>query len=540
MGGTTEQKMPIQQVARVAAKRKLLKTRTGCKTCKIRKVKCDELKPYCKRCSSTGRRCDGYTQPPPVEARQGKPHDQHCTSTAHGQDTLRLFTPAQPEISTDSKELRSYQYFQERTSSELSSPYDEVFWQDIVLQISYQQIALRHAVAALGALHESLNSIYNATIPLSYAESQRHFAWRQCNKAIRLLRDGTGTSPSISVALVASILFSTFEFLENRCESGLDQIDAGEGVLHQWRQSVTTIQTKSELDLVEGHLAPMLARCKNSTTRFLTPTNDIPPLTLMVNWGTRALIEDLGRALPDLFEGVQHARDSLWSLYDVISSSTISMTSVPNHPQLAIAVRKGEELLRAWRIKFAQYREIQMASIPLEDPDRLRTFRKAANVLQIHSYVFSVIVSTLSTEKEDVFDDHLEEFRKIVSLTRTFIELDEEQKKSQGCNLSGRTSFSFDLGVIPPLWVVSSRCRDPGVRREALRLLFLARRREGVWSSVLLAMCVQKLIHIEESGIAEVRVAKDIHLGNRIRVLMIRYEPGRMGTKSSRRYVIIN
>jgi hypothetical protein len=36
------------------------KTRTGCLTCKIRRKKCGEEKPACLRCTSTGRKCDGY------------------------------------------------------------------------------------------------------------------------------------------------------------------------------------------------------------------------------------------------------------------------------------------------------------------------------------------------------------------------------------------------------------------------------------------------------------------------------------------------
>ena len=36
------------------------KVKTGCLTCKIRKKKCDEAKPFCRRCVDTGRKCDGY------------------------------------------------------------------------------------------------------------------------------------------------------------------------------------------------------------------------------------------------------------------------------------------------------------------------------------------------------------------------------------------------------------------------------------------------------------------------------------------------
>lgn len=37
---------------------------TGCLTCRIRKVKCDEAKPTCARCNSSRRQCDGYSALP--------------------------------------------------------------------------------------------------------------------------------------------------------------------------------------------------------------------------------------------------------------------------------------------------------------------------------------------------------------------------------------------------------------------------------------------------------------------------------------------
>lgn len=36
------------------------RVRSGCVTCKIRRVKCDERKPVCDRCASAGYECDGY------------------------------------------------------------------------------------------------------------------------------------------------------------------------------------------------------------------------------------------------------------------------------------------------------------------------------------------------------------------------------------------------------------------------------------------------------------------------------------------------
>ncbi|XWW97038.1 hypothetical protein V2A60_005018 [Cordyceps javanica] len=83
------------------------KVKTGCKTCRIRKVKCDEDKPSCRKCVSTGRTCDGYEsifrfaakQPPSDEpnhfVRTGPhrlplAHHGHLPETAAAQDIERL------------------------------------------------------------------------------------------------------------------------------------------------------------------------------------------------------------------------------------------------------------------------------------------------------------------------------------------------------------------------------------------------------------------------------------------------------------------
>ncbi|KAM3512113.1 hypothetical protein MY11210_004249 [Beauveria gryllotalpidicola] len=51
-------------------KRWATKTRTGCITCRIRRVKCDEAKPMCNRCMTSGRMCDGYKNPPQKPSKQ--------------------------------------------------------------------------------------------------------------------------------------------------------------------------------------------------------------------------------------------------------------------------------------------------------------------------------------------------------------------------------------------------------------------------------------------------------------------------------------
>lgn len=65
---------------------------------------------------------------------------------------------------------------------------------------------------------------------------------------------------------------------------------------------------------------------------------------------------------------------------------------------------------------------------------------------------------------------------------------------------SWKPVFSIDLGIITPLYIVVSRCRDPAIRRRGLQLLASCNRREGIWDSTLTARVAERIIAIEEEG----------------------------------------
>ncbi|KAF2165229.1 hypothetical protein M409DRAFT_24612 [Zasmidium cellare ATCC 36951] len=62
-----------------------------------------------------------------------------------------------------------------------------------------------------------------------------------------------------------------------------------------------------------------------------------------------------------------------------------------------------------------------------------------------------------------------------------------------------KPTFTFSHGVIYPLYVVISRCRNPAIRRRAWTLMNGCNRREGLWDSALAARLGQRIIQIEES-----------------------------------------
>ncbi|KAF7862615.1 hypothetical protein EAF04_007488 [Stromatinia cepivora] len=66
-----------------------------------------------------------------------------------------------------------------------------------------------------------------------------------------------------------------------------------------------------------------------------------------------------------------------------------------------------------------------------------------------------------------------------------------------------KPSFALDLGIVPPLFVVATKCRDRKLRREAINLLTSSHRREGMWDSRLCAGVGNWIMNVEEEGLDE-------------------------------------
>lgn len=75
------------------------------------------------------------------------------------------------------------------------------------------------------------------------------------------------------------------------------------------------------------------------------------------------------------------------------------------------------------------------------------------------------------------------------------------QSASRAGKLSTRQikpSFSADMGIVPPLFVVATKCREPWTRRQAIQLLRSSARREGMWDSELAANIGEWIMQVEE------------------------------------------
>ncbi|KAF5666994.1 transcriptional regulatory moc3 [Fusarium denticulatum] len=191
------------------------KVKTGCATCRIRKIKCDEAKPFCEKCVKTGRRCDGYesvfrpfsSTPQPIV----KPD-----AVASGLDSAK----GGPLLSTGDLN----RYFSTKTIFDVELSCNEEAEQ--VLQASLTNDSIRHALLSLRALRGNLESKKEG-YTFETDEQQRlsyNFGLQQYSKALTSLASNLAyPSPDSlkSALLCCQVLISVEQVRGNFSAMGL-------------------------------------------------------------------------------------------------------------------------------------------------------------------------------------------------------------------------------------------------------------------------------------------------------------------------------
>ncbi|RAL11833.1 Zn(II)2Cys6 transcription factor, partial [Aspergillus homomorphus CBS 101889] len=203
------------------------RSRTGCRTCRVRRVKCDELPNACGNCTRTGRICDGYDVqrlPPrrvPGEGR-GEAVARPAADSAFATIHAAIITKLQWKMTSD--EGRCLSFFQHRSVPQLVGFFDSPLWQRLILQLCHADPAVYHAVVALGAVNQANEIAGRIPRPGERTILQNtqglqntwyRYAMEQSGRSIALVnKRRISRDPQLQqVILVCCILFITSELL---------------------------------------------------------------------------------------------------------------------------------------------------------------------------------------------------------------------------------------------------------------------------------------------------------------------------------------
>ncbi|PYH80239.1 hypothetical protein BO82DRAFT_338440 [Aspergillus uvarum CBS 121591] len=215
------------------------RSRTGCRTCRARRVKCDESPGACNNCTSTGRTCAYDMQRlPPAGGRKKTTAKAIVLSAPNGASaTIRAAIAANFQWKVTSDESRCLSFFQHRSVPQLVGYLDSPLWRELILRLSCTEPAVYHAVVALGAVSQANEMAGRTPRP-----GQQHllrdnwysFALEQSSRSFALIhRRRRSHDPQLQeVILVCCLLFIICELLRGNVTEATFHLQGGLQILH--------------------------------------------------------------------------------------------------------------------------------------------------------------------------------------------------------------------------------------------------------------------------------------------------------------------
>ncbi|KOS19184.1 hypothetical protein ESCO_000486 [Escovopsis weberi] len=433
-----------------------------------------------------------------------------------------------------------FELFRVQTASELSGYFNSSFWTQRVLQECHFQPAIRHAVIALGALYKTLEqSCEPDYIPMPGEMSRLdsvmchwQVAIRQYSEACHnILCLGDGAFGNNKTRLMASVLLTCFDSFIGDHKQAIRQIQNGLGLLDRIQAnqaaspSSSTPQQNVEEDLlviftrlaIQAKSYDMAFHFPHPYIIRLGPEGRRDPSTPV---SMRHSPSPGPSYIPQYFQSLRDARLSSDKLCETLLRCIEHLSFAKAEPTYTLPtawlqyVGTFQSQLDAWSRAFQHI--LVSRTVPGVSPMEKRGIA-ALKMFQINT---NILFSMMFFDREEQFDDYLPQFREIVALGREIIGDDEKratavrarptpysnhQQHDLAESTTGRysahhvrPSFSADLGIVPPLFVVATKCRDATTRRHAIHLLRSSARREGMWDSEMSAKIGEWIMQLEE------------------------------------------
>ncbi|KAH6896692.1 hypothetical protein B0T10DRAFT_433229 [Thelonectria olida] len=436
------------------------KSGTGCITCRIRRVKCDEAKPACQRCLAAKRQCDGYL-----------PQDSTVTrrQLAQAVRELAVVGPVSRALaqyphhhggggSAMPSNLSLFDVFRNLTAPSTAAFMPSQFWTGELLQLAHSEPAVWHATLALGALHQKHEftsrgeshdhkvAVYSRLANQNYAQAVTYA--RELKNPHKLL--------SLSLALMSIT-----------------------NMMGRWGESRVHIMAGHKLlDQTKGHpatkiAAEMLTRLDLQAMTFSEssapyPYQDAPQLADVV---------DCMRKTP-FIENYSQAGTALFMLMRRFLLEDEDLAS--DTPDVVADKLSMQSLMRDlvdWEFKMARFERDRWTGEP------------AAISIRLYHTMLRTMVTATRMGPEARWDGLLGYFERVVALV--------EALRIATASPVPRSPLSLEPGLIIPLFVTVSKCRHIELRNRAVTLLRNLKRQEGTWFSDGAAAVGAKMMEIE-------------------------------------------
>ncbi|KAF2855322.1 hypothetical protein T440DRAFT_441397 [Plenodomus tracheiphilus IPT5] len=522
------------------------KNRTGCKTCKIRKVKCDEEKPYCKRCTSTGRTCDGYddtytsprsSQSPPTRANDQ--YDQCSFLPTAGSEVVRVESPVYlvPALRLETAEERdSFDFFTSHAVPSLRGFIDSSFWQCEVFQAAQQHPAIQNCIIALGAMHRRFYESDGSQITqIASFDKQLQFALRQSNAAIRNLVGGNGSKSTTDklTLMTCSILFSSMACLQGQTKAAYDHLRSGIQMLNELDAQEEPETTASHHPIIIDSLRALFISL-DLQARSIRPSADAASWVARPKSCSVDILPNAELNMASLLELLRYQEALLNHIHAFYQH--IVFQPAENAPTI---LPEYHALLRRSHTSFTALNGLSAQQLAETGSNKGTDFTNALNTLHLqHSQIsyllrfpradinskfgMTLSLNTITDPYPTPFNPttHFEHmFDLAVSLLPPL--------STPGTQSHAKPVYTTATGPLSALWLVAMRAPSSCVRlrRRAVEIMLGQRRREGFWDGRAAGRIVERLMEVEverEAGLVGRREeGREVEVSDESRIIAV-------------------
>ncbi|KAE8454564.1 hypothetical protein EG329_000187 [Mollisiaceae sp. DMI_Dod_QoI] len=349
-----------------------------------------------------------------------------------------------------------------------------------------------HCAVALAALDKSCRA--KATkAPVPTSEEHRQYALRKYDTAIQEVREVLRhRRDSLRTVLIASLLIFCFESFHGDIRLALTNVQVAVELMYDWMSSLRGLTAPGNFspapDIVEDDLVSAYMRMDVHLMSWMDAP--LPSRGKILGFATTETFE-----MPEHFGSLTEAKLSFDHVTNHIFQYLGSIqhfheqSSTMSSPNSEQSVKKTTDASMVLN-ELCQWMKAMDPVLQLARSHDADQDFNGATILRIHAVTVEICVRSALFEstKPHAYDIFLPEFCELVALSSALI--------AHPCFVK---SFVFNIGFVPSLFILVTKCTDKMVRQEAIDLLRAAHpRREGVWDCLMVARIGEELTKSEE------------------------------------------
>ncbi|OTA99652.1 hypothetical protein M426DRAFT_253954 [Hypoxylon sp. CI-4A] len=481
------------------------KVRTGCATCKHRRVKCDERKPLCGRCEKSGYECAGY-QDPNLKSSNESPRPTRkpaglsvlrpksfysLTSTSSRQWPTDFILPVSLSPNyLDDQDIPFFERFKSQVATEISTWCVGDYWRHILSEVMHDE-CIRHAALALTAMLLAVERFSDSTNP-SYATliqcKEGQMALRHYNKAISLCREqlmGGITNATLRSNLTSTFLFSLVEMVQGNMTT-VDRIMVNGTMLLQDALSAEapskgSAPSRQPTQIWDDELWHM----KRSFDKLTIMYGLSPFFTRQSEVYTLITPTDRYSEIPDDETPIPAAR-SWWSSFQ----NDVGLFIMSVRCGKVVSSEYMESVL-AQKSKFLRILHEWMLTLDvLLEKNRVQPAFHHLSIMKAAALVDIIFLSCFLDRSDLSYDEHLPTFQEIIQICRRFV----PEKPP------AHMKFSLDIDLFPIVSFTVTKCRDQKTRQLALKIFQEMTYRQVFWNNQGMLKSLQAVVDLEQKG----------------------------------------